>query len=344
MPVVVENFGHTSIGQGVVQYKLTNGNGMIVKVMTLGANITSLQVPSKNGGKVDDVVLGFDSVAGYEKNQTYIGGVVGRCANRISGGNFKLDGNHIQLSTNDGPNHLHGGHSGFNKAVWTGLAVNDSTIQFTHISPDGDEGYPGEVTATVTYQLTEDNVLAIAYTATTTKATSINLTNHAYFNLAGHNSGAIYDHEIQIAADNYTPKKEGEFVVTGDILPVQGTIYDLREPVLLGQRIHDVESGGYDHNFCLSRPSLERPSVRVCHQGSGRSMEVFTTKPGVHLYTANFLDGKEMGRNGVCYPLHGGLCLETQHYPDSVNHANFPSSIVRPGETYQHATSFKFYW
>ncbi|XP_072031316.1 galactose mutarotase-like [Amphiura filiformis] len=343
MPVTAADFGQTSDGRSVVEYTLTNDNGMVVKVISYGASISSLQVPNKDG-KLDDVVLGFDNIAGYEKDSMYLGRVVGRCCNRICNGRFKLDGQDIQLPNNDGPNHLHGGlNGGFSKVVWSG-SLDGDIVKLTHTSPDGDNGYPGEVTATVTYQLTNDNAVVINYTATTTKATPVNLTNHSYFNLAGHNGGTIYDHEIQIAANNYTPKKEGEFIVSGKIAPVHGTVYDLREPVAIGQRVHDVEQGGYDHNYCLDQPSLEQPSMRVHHPGSGRTLAVFTTKPGVHLYTSNFLDGTQVGKNGTSYPKHGAFCLETQYYPDSVNHDNFPNCILRPGDTYQHTTCFKFNW
>jgi aldose 1-epimerase len=349
MGVVKTPFGKTADGKPVDLYVLTNDNGMTVKIMTLGAAITELWVPDREG-KLADVNLGFDDVKGFEsKGNPFFGCVVGRVCNRIAKGKFTLNGKEYTLATNNGPNHLHGGNKGFDKKLWE--AVSDGVkgkvafVSFRCTSPDGEEGYPGEVKAQVTYYLNDANELRIAYKATTDRPTPINLTNHAYFNLAGHNAGDILGHELTLKASKYTPTDD-TLIPTGKIAPVKSTPFDFTEPHTMGERIGQLKGDpvGYDLNYVLSSGGSSKPvlAATVREPKSGRVMEVLTTEPGIQFYTGNFLDGTVKGKGGAVYKKHAGFCLETQHFPDSVNHPSFPSTTLQPGKTYSSATVFRF--
>lgn len=289
-----------------------------------------------------DVILGFDDLEGYLADKRYQGAVVGRVANRIAGGRFVVEGKEYKLDINNGPNALHGGLRGFNKAVWLGTAI-DGGVQLSHTSPDGDQGYPGEVQVSVSYTL-QGETLTADYQARSTKTTPINLTNHAYFNLAGQGTADIYDHEVSINAQSYLPVDDTSIPI-GEIRGVEGTSFDLRKPVLIGSRLKELPGPGFDHNFCLSSPRdpwTERHAARVCHPASGRVLEVSTNQPGVQFYTANFLDGSTTGKGGCRYGKHSSFCLEAQNWPDAVNQASFPDCLLRPGEVYHHVTRYTF--
>jgi aldose 1-epimerase len=341
-----KGFGKTSDEVSVELYTLTNTSGVTAKVTTYGAILTELHVPDRDG-KMADVVLGFEDLKGYLAGHPYFGATVGRVANRIAKGKFTLDGKEYKLAVNNGPNALHGGLKGFDKAVWKAepLDVADgAAVKFTYVSKDGEEGYPGTLTAAVTYTLTNANELNIDYVATTDKATPVNLTNHSYFNLAGPKSSDILGHELMLAADKYTPT-DATLIPTGEIKPVKDTPLDFTKPTPIGERIDKLkgEPGGYDHNFVLNGEGKKLAlAARVREPKSGRTMEMLTTEPGVQFYTGNFLDGKLKGKDGVVYKKHGGFCLEAQHFPDSVNHANFPTMILKPGQTYKQTTIYKF--
>jgi len=341
-----EAFGKTPEGVEVELYTLINTSGMTAKIMTYGAILTELDVPDRDG-KMGDVVLGFDDLKGYLAGHPYFGATVGRVANRIAKGRFTLDGKEYKLAVNNKPNTLHGGLKGFDKVVWQAEPVktaDGAAMKFTYVSKDGEEGYPGNLTATVVYTLTNENALRLDYTAKTDKATPVNLTNHSYFNLAGAKSGDILNHELTLNADKYTPADD-TFIPTGEIKPVKDTPLDFIKPKRIGERIEQLkgEPGGYDHNFVLNSAGKELAlAATVREPKTGRIMEMFTTEPGVQFYTGNFLDGKQTGRGGVVYKKHGGFCLEAQHFPDSVNHANFPSMVLKPGETYRQVTIYKF--
>ncbi|XP_034537962.1 aldose 1-epimerase [Notolabrus celidotus] len=312
-----------------------------VEVLTLGAIIRSVQCRGKDD-QVKDVVLGFDDLEGYLSDARYQGAVVGRVANRIARGHFVVEGKEYKLDINNGPNALHGGLRGFNKAVWLGAAI-DGGVQLSHTSPDGDQGYPGEVQVSVSYTL-QGETLTIEYQARSTKTTPINLTNHTYFNLAGQGTADIYDHQVSINAQSYLPVDDTS-IPTGEIRGVEGTPFDLRRPVLIGPRLKEVPGPGFDHNFCLSSPRdswTERHAARVSHPASGRVLEVSTNVPGVQFYTANYLDGSLMGKGGSRCGKHSSFCLETQNWPDAVNQASFPDCLLRPGEVYQHVTRYTF--
>jgi len=338
-------------GKPIELATLKNSHGMEVKAINYGAIITSLKVPDR-AGKVADVVLGFDQPAGYwaAPPPPYFGAIVGRYGNRIAKGQFAIAGKSYKLATNNGPNHLHGGNRGFDKVLWD-MATKDtpqgSSIVFTRTSPDGEEGYPGNLHATVTYTLTEKNELIIEYRATTDKATPVNLTQHSYFNLAGEGSGDILGHQLTINADRYTPVDD-TLIPTGELAPVQGTPLDFRQPTAIGARIEDdnaqLKAGkGYDHNFVLNRtgtgPEL---AARLTDPRSGRTLEISTTEPGIQFYSGNFLDGTIKGKGGHVYAHRTGLCLETQHYPDSPNQPKFPSTILQPGKVYSSKTVWTF--
>ena len=338
------DFGKTKDGKTVELYTLTNRNGLVAKVMTYGATLTELHVPDKDGNK-QSVVLGFDDFSKYEAGHPFFGSTTGRVANRIAKGRFTIDGKEYKVAVNNGPNHLHGGPNGFDKQMWKAQEVKSKegpSVRFTYRSPDMDQGFPGNLDTTVIYTLTNNDELKIDYTATTDKPTIVNLTNHSYFNLAGEGNGTVLDHELMINADNYTVFDSTQ-IPTGEIKPVAGTPLDFRKPTPIGQRIGQVEGGGYDHNFVLNDPG---PQMRLCAQvrdpGSGRVMEIRTDQPGVQLYTANGLDGKITGVSGKPYPKYGAFCLETQHYPDSVNHPKFPTVVLRPGQRYHTVTTHRF--
>ncbi len=356
-----EPFGTTPDGQKVVRYTLTNKNGMVAKIMTYGATLTDLLVPDKNGD-VADVVLGFDSLEGYlASTNPFFGTTVGRVANRIDKGKFTLDGKDYSLALNNGPNHLHGGVKRcLSRVVWNAKPLTDadghgaSGIVFTYSSPDGEEGYPGRFDVTVTYSLNDQNELSILYKATTDQTTLVNLTNHSYFNLAGAGTPSVLDHSLQLAATEYTPATDS-LIPTGEIAPVAGTPLDFTKSTKVGARIaqlDDSQFSGYDHNFVLSRTGGMRAAddtatpetrfaARLKDPMSGRVMTVATSHPGIQLYTANHLSDLP-GKGGKLYPRRSALCLETQHFPDSIHHPNFPTTILHPGELYLHRTTFTF--
>ena len=346
-PMTLEQsqFGQTPEGLPVQIYTLTAPNGAFVKITEYGAIVTEIHVPDRNG-HLGNVVLGFDNLPGYLKGHPFFGAVAGRVANRIAGGKFTLDGKEYTLAVNNGPNHLHGGNVGFDKKIWKSRALamntNDLAVVFTCYSDDGEEGYPGRMTVTVIYTFTAKNELRIDYSAQTDKATPINLTNHSYFNLAG--SGHILEQLLTINADHYTPTDDN-LIPTGAIAPVKGTPLDFTSPTAIGARIEKtgLKPTGYDHNFVINH-SARTPAfcARAVDPASGRTMEVFTTEPGVQLYTANHLDGTIVGTGGVKYPRFGAFCLETQHFPDSINKPNFPSVVLRPGQTFSSTTIYKF--
>ena len=343
------SFGATTDGRPIDIMTLRNANGMEVRAMTYGGIILSVKVPDR-AHRLDDVVLGHDAAAGYFSNSPYFGALVGRYGNRIARGQFTLDGKRYALATNNGPNHLHGGLKGWDQAVWNAAPFQDTRgvgIVFTHTSPDGDEGYPGTVQATVTYTLTDADELRIDYLATTDGPTVINLTQHSYFNLAGSKGSDILGHQVMIAADRYTPVDAG-LIPTGALATVQGTPFDFRQATPIGARIDQkdtqLERGkGYDHNFVLNRHGGGLVlAARVFEPVTGRTLEVSTTEPGLQFYSGNFLDGTIAGKGGVTYGRRAGFCLETQHYPDSPNQPNFPSTVLRPGQAYRTTTVFKF--
>ncbi len=343
MSIQKQPIGKTPDGIQVDEYTLTNAGGMRVKIMTYGATLTAVEVPDRDG-KPGVVTLSLDSLDGYLAGHPYFGSVVGRYANRIAKGKFTLDGTRYTLAANNGENHLHGGVNGFDKAVWKAEAVmaDDSlSVTFSHTSPDGDEGYPGELKATATYTLTNDNQLKMEYTAATDKPTHVNLTNHAYWNLAGAGSGDVLGHELMLNADRYLPVDEG-LIPLGELAPVKGTPMDFTRPRSIGSRIAQVE-GGYDHCYVLNKGKAGELSLaaRVVEPKSGRVMEIHTTQPGIQLYTGNFLDGSLTVAGKPCNK-HYAFCLETEHFPDSPNRPEYPSTILRPGETYHEVTVHKF--
>lgn len=337
-----EPFGKLD-SQEVVQYTLTNPHGMIVEILNYGGTITHIIVPDKNANP-GDIVLGFDSLSGYtQKGNPYMGALVGRFANRIANASFKLNGTTYKLAANDHGNTLHGGLKGFDKKVWKAEPLpGDSSLKLSYTSADGEEGYPGKVEATVIYTLSPDNTLKIDYTATTDKPTPINLTNHAYFNLSAGKDSTINGHELMLNASRYTPPND-KLIPTGKLEDVKGTLLDFTTPKLIGKDLDSVK-GGYDHNYVLNKTSNELSlAAAVWDAGSGRFMEMFTTQPGVQFYTGNFLDGSLTGtKGGKKYIQHSGLCLESQHFPDSPNQPGFPSAILNPGQTYHEVTAFKF--
>jgi aldose 1-epimerase len=339
------DFGKTSDGTPVSLYVLSNG-GLTVKVTNYGGIITEIHAPDRQG-KTTDVVLGFDNLAQYLAGHPHFGAATGRFANRIAKGKFTLDGKEYTLAINNGPNALHGGKKGFDKVVWNAEDVSGPAgpaVKLTYLSPDGEEGYPGNLSVSITYTVTADAALRLDYAATTDKATPINLTNHSYFNLAGPAAGDIKAHELMLAADQYTPADD-TLIPTGEIATVRGTPLDFTSPTPIGARFDQLKATpvGYDHNFVLRGGATSPPlAARVRDPKSGRVMEVFTTEPGVQLYTANFLNGSITGKDGVVYRQYQGFCLETQHFPDSVHQPSFPSTILRPGERYTQTTIYKF--
>jgi len=342
-----EPFG-TREGRPVTLYKLTNSHGVEVHAMNYGGIILSIRVPDRKG-QFADIVLGHDTMEGYIPNPPYIGAIVGRYANRIANGMFTLDGKTYTLPKNDGPNTLHGGTTRtFDKVVWDGKPLKGKTgVAFTYLSKDGEEGFPGNCKVKVTYTLTDANELVIDYQATTDKDTPINLSQHSYFNLKGEGNGDILDHEIMIAADRFTPVNKN-LIPTGELAPVKGTPLDFTKSTRIGARIDDKYeqlelAHGYDHNFVINRKGAGLVlAARVYEPTTGRVLEVSTTQPGIQFYTGNFLDGTVVGKEGHVYKRRYGFCLETQHFPDSPNHPNCPTTILRPGETFHQTTVFKF--
>jgi aldose 1-epimerase len=334
-------FGTMPDGTSVDLYTLTNANGLIAKITTYGTIITELHVPDRHG-RLGDVVLGFDNLAQYLKGHPHFGCTTGRVANRIARGQFTLEGKTYKLAINNGPNHLHGGLKGFDKQVWKAEPELGTAVQFTYTSPNGEEGYPGTLKVSVLMTLTDADELRIDYNATADKATPVNLTNHSYFNLAG--GGDVLTHQLMIAADHYTAT-DPNLIPTGEIKPVNGTPLDFTSPKPIGARFSQLKTDppGYDHNFVLNSGGKALGlAARVYEPRSGRILEVHATQPGVQLYTANWLDGSLTGKRGMVYRRHAGVCLETQHFPDSVNQPNFPSIILRPGEFYRQTTVHKF--
>jgi aldose 1-epimerase len=339
-------FGKLPDGTAVESFTLRNAHGVEVRAITYGAIITSVRVPDR-AGRLGDVVLGHDSLAGYLDKPAYFGAVVGRYGNRIAKGRFTLDGKTYTLATNNGANHLHGGIKGFDKVVWKAEpAADGKSVTFEYTSRDGEEGYPGTLKSRVTYALTDANELSFDYVATTDKATPVNLTQHSYFNL-GTPGSDILGHELTLDADRFTPVDE-TLIPLGTLATVSGTPFDFRKPTAIGARIGQDDpqlkrGGGYDHNFVLNRrgQGLQRIG-RLADPVSGRTMDIQTTEPGVQFYSGNFLDGTITGKGGVAYKHRSGLCLETQHYPDSPNQPSFPSTIVRPGQEYRSKTVLTF--
>jgi aldose 1-epimerase len=337
-------------GKEVYLYTLRNKAGMEARITNYGGIVVSLLVPDKSSVP-GDVVLGYDSLSSYLKATPYFGAIVGRYGNRIGKSRFTLDGKDYGLNANDGPNTLHGGLKGFDKVVWDADGATPATqpsLSLSYLSRDGEEGYPGSLKATVVYTLTDSNELRIDYAASTDKPTVLNLTHHSYFNLAGAGSGDILSHELMLNADRFTPIDSG-LITTGELKPVEGTPMDFRTPTAIGARIgvkdDQLRFGrGYDHNWVLNRTGEGLSlAARVSEKTSGRVMEVWTTEPGVQFYTGNFLDGTAIGKGGKAYAYRTGLCLETQHFPDSPNKPTFPSTVLRPGENFASTTVYKFY-
>ncbi len=336
-------------GRQVEQFTLVNAKGARATLINYGAIVTSLYMPDRNG-KYDDMVLGFDTIDNYLKEPPYFGAIVGRYGNRIAHGRFTLDGKTHQLATNNGPNHLHGGPAGYDKVLWSAAPVQSDSavgVKLSYLSRDGEEGYPGNLALHVTYWLTNLNQLRIDYEATTDQATLVNPTHHGYFNLAGQGEGDILGHELMIAADFFTAVDE-TLIPTGELQPVQGTPFDFTTATAIGARIQQSDQqlqygGGYDHNWVLRKESgAPGLAATVYEAGSGRFMEVYTTEPGLQFYSGNFLDGTFVGKDGKRYNHRYGFCLEAQHYPDSPNKPDFPSVVLRPGETYSQTTIYQF--
>jgi aldose 1-epimerase len=347
--VTKQAFGKMPDGTPVELYTLTNTNGMQAGITTYGGAVVSLTAPDRNG-KYADVVLGMDSLEGYRQQSAFLGALVGRYGNRIGHAGFTLDGKQYQLPKNDGENTLHGGPRGFDKRVWNAEPANRPDghgVQLTYVSKDGEEGFPGNLTARVVYILTDKNELKIEYSATTDKATVVNLTNHSYFNLAGQGEGDVLQHELTIYADRFTPVDAG-LIPTGELKPVKGGPFDFTRPTAIGARIgqndEQLKIGkGYDHNWVLNKGNGGLTKAAEIHEPkTGRVMEVWTTEPGMQFYTGNFLDGSIHGKGGKAYQQRGAFCTETQHYPDSPNKPAFPSTELKPGATYKTTTVFRF--
>ncbi len=340
-------FGKTGTGDQVELYTLTNSKGVAVAITNYGGIIVSLKVPDRTG-KIADVVLGYDALDAYVKQNPYFGAIVGRYGNRIGKAKFTLNGVEYKLAPNNGENSLHGGNKGFDKVLWTAKPIDDGKgLELTYLSKDGEEGFPGNLAVTVIYSLNDENELKIDYRATTDKDTVVNLTNHSYFNLAGQGEGDVLGHQVTINADRFTPVDSG-LIPTGELKPVENTPFDFRTPHAIGARINQNDEQlalgkGYDHNFVINRSSEGLVlAARVTEPVSGRVMEVLTTEPGVQFYTGNFLDGTIRGKGGKVYQQRYGFCLETQHFPDSPNKPSFPSVVLRPGQTYHSTTIYRF--
>lgn len=344
----MSTFGNMPDGQEVHLYTLTNRSGMAVSITNYGGRVVAIRVPDRNG-KMGDVVLGFDNLAGYLSDNPYFGALVGRYANRIGKAEFKLDGKDYKLAANNGPNSLHGGLKGFDKVVWTPREIpgNHPALELTYLSKNGEEGYPGNLHVKVTYTLMGDNSLQIDYTATTDRDTVLNLTNHSYFNLSGQGNGDVLNTEMMINASKFTPV-DANLIPTGALENVEGTPLDFRKPMALGARINDdydqLKLGkGYDFNYVINGGGHGMVvAARAVDPQSGRVLEVRTTQPGIQLYTGNFLDGTIHGKDGKVYGPRSAFCLETQHFPDSPNKPDFPSAELKPGQTYHETTIYKF--
>lgn len=342
-------FGNTADGRAVELYTLTNSSGAEAQITNYGGVVVSLKMPD-NCGEFGDVVLGFDSLAEYEKHSPFFGALIGRFGNRIAKGKFSLNGEQYVLNTNNGENHLHGGTKGFDNVVWAASTLTDAdepNLELTYLSRDGEEGYPGNLDVKVVYILTENNELKIVYSAATDKDTIVNLTHHSYFNLAGAGNGDILNHVLKINADRYTPTDSGS-IPTGELQNVEGTPFDFTKPMAIGDRIDQVDEqlkfgSGYDHNWVLNKTGNELIiGAMVYDRASGRVMEVLTTEPGMQFYSGNFLDGTIIGKNDHKYQKRSGFCLEAQHFPDSPNQPSFPSTTLEAGQVYTQTTIFKF--
>jgi aldose 1-epimerase len=347
--VTKKAYGKMPDGTQIDLYTLSNSNGMQAGIINYGGAVVSLTAPDRSG-KFADVVLGMDDLAGYFKQTAYLGALIGRYGNRIGHAQFTLDGKTYHLPKNDGDNTLHGGTRGFDKHVWTAHEVNTADgpgLELTYVSKDGEEGFPGTLTAKVVYTLTNKNELKIDYTATTDKTTVVNLTNHSYFNLAGAGEGDILGHEVTIFADRFTPVDKG-LIPTGELRAVRGTPFDFTKATAIGARINrqdeQLQFGkGYDHNWVLNKGNGGSTKAAEVHEPkTGRVMEVWTTEPALQFYTGNFLDGTIHGKGGKVYPFRGAFCMETQHYPDSPNHPSFPTTTLKPGATYHTTTIYRF--
>ena len=336
-------YGTLPDGRPVHLYTLQNGRGMRVQLTDYGATTVSVEVPDRQGASAD-ITLGHADLAGWLSDAAYFGATIGRCANRIARGEFTLDGRTYTLAVNNGPNHLHGGLKGFNKVLWNAepfQTAGEAGVRFTYLSPDGEEGYPGNLSVTAAYSITDRNEFKAEFSATTDAATVVNLAHHTYWNLAGPAAGEVLGHELMLAADLYTVS-DSDLIPTGELAPVAGTPLDFTAPTAIGARIDRVP-GGYDQNFALrSQTGDVALAARVHEPKTGRVMEIFTDQPGIQFYSGNFLDGTVTGKDGVVYRKHFGFCLETQHYPDSPNHPQFPSVALRPGETYRHTMIHRF--
>jgi aldose 1-epimerase len=344
-PVEQSTFGKLPDGTQVALFTLTNSRGTVVKIMEYGAIITEIWTKDRHG-KLDDITLGFKTLDEYLAGHPYFGCATGRVANRIAKGKFTLNGQTYTLATNNAPNHLHGGDKGLDKRHWKGEIVPgaDPAVKFSYTSPDGEEGYPGTLTSTVTYTLPKNNDLVMDYTAVTDKPTPVNLTNHAYFNLAGEGRGDILSHELTVHAARYTPTDD-TYIPTGELAPVAGTPVDFTRPTRIGDRINLISADpkGYDLNYVLDSGGKKFDlAARVYERRTGRFLEVWTDEPGLQFYTGNYLDGTLTGKSGVPYVKHGAFCLEAQHFPDSVNQPKFPSTILNPGGKYTQKTIYRF--
>jgi len=348
--VTQEAFGSTPAGETVELFSMTNANGIEIQVISYGGTIISLKTPDRDGN-LGDIVLGYDNLQAYLDGSPYFGSIIGRYGNRIGGAEFTLDGEAHSLAANDGVNHLHGGTVGFDKVVWAGEPFENESgvgVMFRYTSPDGEEGYPGTLEMEVTYTLTPSDELLVDYMATTDQATPVNLTQHSYFSLKDAGASDILGHELMIAADGFTPV-DATLIPTGEIASVEGTPFDFTAPHTIGERIGSNHTqigfgGGYDHNWVLNGTQADGMTLaaRVSEPTTGRTLEILTTEPAIQFYSGNFLDGTLTGKGGVAYQHRTGFCLETQHYPDSPNQPDFPSTILRPGEEYNTRTVFRF--
>jgi len=341
-------FGTLKDGRTVSIYKLTNRLGMEAEISDFGGIVVSLKTPDRDGVP-EDIVLGYDTLDEYVGDTNYFGCIVGRYANRIAGGGFSMGSTRYSLARNDGENHLHGGLKGFNKVLWHATESSEPgcvSVSLSYVSPDGEEGYPGNLEVKVKYSLSDDGELMIDYKAEADKATHCNLSQHSYFNLKGAGNGDILDHFLTINSDSFTPI-DGGLIPTGELRRVEGTPIDFTVPTLIEARINEQDeqlifAGGYDHNWALNTDNSETPAVTLHEPGSGRILEVYTTEPGLQFYSGNFLSSETNGKRGKRYPRRGALCLETQHFPDSPNKPHFPSTLLEPGETYRQTTVYRF--
>lgn len=338
---VKEEFGQLPDGRTVHLYTLTNENGIEVKITNYGGIITSLKTPDKDGN-IENIVLGFDDLDSYLGEHPYFGALIGRYGNRIENGEFELGGTEYQLTVNDGKHHLHGGTKGFDKVLWDVVSADDQSLKLNYISQDGEQGYPGRLDVMVTYRLTDENEIRLEFEATTNKATPVNLTAHSYFNLTGNPENTILDHELKLNADHYTPATN-DLIPTGDFEPVNGTPFDFTEFEEIGSRIDNVP-GGYDHNFVADTTTDEGIDLmaEVREPETGRTLNVLSTEPGIQFYSGNFLDGTLENEDGIPLKKHSGFCLEPQHFPNSPNEPDFPSTILSPGEMYENVIVYRF--